>query len=290
MNKSNVSLYTPIEKAKRSSIYTTVYLFLTLLVVISLIPFAMVMINATRSGMEIQASGFSLIPGTAFEQNWIVLNQFVNILRGFRNSLFVSVSVTLLAGYFSALTAYGFYVYRFRLNGFLFGFIVVFMMVPTQLSFLGFYEFMSQLGLIDSYIPLIVPAIASIGTVFFLKQFTSAVLSKELIESARIDGAKEIYIFHKIGIPMMMPGIATMSIFTFIGSWNNYLGARIILNSPDKFTLPLQLANLRGSTVWFTNLGALYVGLMISIVPIVLIFVFFSRYIVDSISAGAVKG
>lgn len=290
MNKSNVSLYTPIEKAKRSSIYTTVYLFLTLLVVISLIPFAMVMINATRSGMEIQASGFSLIPGTAFEQNWIVLNQFVDILRGFRNSLFVSVSVTLLAGYFSALTAYGFYVYRFRLNGFLFGFIVVFMMVPTQLSFLGFYEFMSRLGLIDSYIPLIVPAIASIGTVFFLKQFTSGVLSKELIESARIDGAKEIYIFHKIGIPMMMPGIATMSIFTFIGSWNNYLGARIILNSPDKFTLPLQLANLRGSTVWFTNLGALYVGLMISIVPIVLIFVFFSRYIVDSISAGAVKG
>ena len=290
MNNLTVSKYTKRERLIRTSVFTLVYSFLTLLVLVSLIPFLMVMVNATRTGASIQANGFSLIPGTAFIENWETLNLFANILLGFRNSLMVSVSVTVLAGYFSALTAYGFYVYRFKLNNFLFGFILIFMMVPTQLSFLGFYEFMSQLGLIDSFIPLIIPSIASIGTVFFLRQFTSGVLNKELIESARIDGANEFYIFHRIGLPIMMPGVATMSIFTFIGSWNNYLGARIILNSPSKFTLPLQLANLRGSTVWFTNMGALYVGLMISIVPIVIIFIAFSRYIVDSISAGAVKG
>ncbi len=278
------------ENIKQKTIYTFVYICLAILVAICLIPFFMVLMNATRTGVAIQKNGLSLIPGNNFKDNWEVLKQFTDISRGFLNSMIVSTSVTFLSGYFSALTAYGFYVYKFKGNNLLFGVIVIFMMVPAQLAFLGFYEWMSKLGMVDTFLPLILPSIASIGTVFFLRQYASGTVGKEIIESARMDGAGETYIFHRIGIPLMMPGIATMSIFTFIGSWNNYLGARIILNSPDLFTLPLQLANLKGTKVWFENQGPLYMGLFVSIFPIVIIFIVFSKYLVESIAAGAVKG
>lgn len=288
--KRNTKAMSKKEKAKQALVYSSIYIALGILVLICLIPFVMVMMNATRSGTSIQKNGLSLLPGGSFVDNWNTLKDFTNITRGFFNSMFVSTSATLLSGYFSALTAYGFYVYKFKLNKSLFAFIVIFMMVPTQLAFLGFYEFMSKINLVDTFVPLIVPLMANVGTVFFLRQYAAGTVNKEIVESARIDGANEIYTFHKIGIPLMMPGIATMSIFTFIASWNNYLGARIILNSPKLFTLPLQLANLKGSKVWFENQGPLYVGLFVSIFPIVIIFVIFSKYLVDSIAAGAVKG
>lgn len=278
------------EKVKQSIIYSVFYVMLVVMVIACVIPFIMVMMNATRTGMEIQGSTFSLTPGGSLKENYDLLLVFANVPRGFVNSLWVSLWVTLLSGYFSALTAYGFYLYKFKGNKTLFGIIIIFMMVPTQLAFIGFYQFMVRISLVDTFYPLILPAIASIGTVFFLRQYASATVHKEIVESARIDGSSELYTFHRIGIPLMMPGIATMSIFTFIGSWNNYLGARIILNSPDKFTLPLQIAQLRGSNVWFENQGALYVGLAFSVFPIMIVFIIFSRYLVDSIAAGAVKG
>lgn len=280
----------PGERAKQIAIYTTFYIILGIIVVICLVPFIMVMMNATRTGAGIINNGFSLKPGSNFMVNWEKLKTFADIRVGLFNSLKVSLLTTLLAGYFSALTAYGFYVYKFKMNKTLFGFIIVFMMVPTQLAFIGYQQFMTRIGLINTHYPLILPGIASIGTVFFLRQFASGVINKEIVESARIDGAGELYTFHRIGIPLMMPGIATMSIFTFIGSWNNYLGARIMLYSPDKFTLPLQLANLKGSNVWFLEQGALFMGLFVSVFPIVIIFIVFSRWLVESIAAGAVKG
>ncbi|ERJ11885.1 carbohydrate ABC transporter permease [Haloplasma contractile] len=277
-------------KAKKTIVYFLIYFFLGLLALITITPFIMILINSTRSGTAIR-SGFTLIPGNQFMENWNVLMDTANILRGFLNSLFISLSVTILSGYFSALTAYGFYVYKFRGRNFLFIMIIVMMMVPQQLAFLGFYELMSGYGLIDTYYPLIIPAIASTFTVFFLRSYAAGTVHKELIEASRIDGAREFSIFHRLGLPLMMPGIATMSIFTFIGAWNNYLGALIILNSPEKKTLPLMIAELRTSQdIWIKNQGALYVGLAVSIVPIVIAFMFFSRYIIDSIASGAVKG
>ncbi|MCF7925066.1 MAG: carbohydrate ABC transporter permease [Candidatus Izimaplasma sp.] len=278
------------EFTKRVVVYMSLYFGLIVLVAVSMVPFVMVLMNATRSGQAIQENGLSLSPGGYFVENWETLKLFTNITSGFFNSLFISTSVTVLSAYFSALTAFGFYIYKFKANKYLFAFIVIFMMVPVQLAFLGFYEFMSVIGLVDTRAALIIPAVANVGTVFFLRQYAAGTINKEVIESARMDGANEIYIFHRIGFPLMMPGIATMSIFTFIASWNNYLGARVILNSPEKFTLPLQLANLKGSQVWYENQGPLYMGLFISIFPIVITFIIFSRYLVDSIAAGAVKG
>lgn len=267
---------------------TIIYICLILLAAACLLPFLLMMINATRSGVEI-TTGFTFIPSTHLKENWEQLFDYMNLFRGMGNSLLIAIPATILTGYFSAITAYSMAVYKFKGNKIIFGVIVVFMMIPAQLSLIGFYNLCMTLKLIDSYIPLIVPAIAAPGTVFFLRQYVQATLSPALLEAARIDGAKEIGIFHKIVLPIMMPGIATMSIGAFIGNWNNYLVPLILLNTPSKMTLPVMISTLRAATNLQANQGAIYLGVAISVLPILIAFCFFSKYIISSISAGGVK-
>lgn len=278
------------ERIKTVTVYTIGYILLGILVIISVVPFWIVLINATRDGMDISTQGLTMIPGSNLAANYKILTDNVNIVLGFMNSVKIAVLVTLLASYFSALTAYGFYMYKFKGNGVLFAIIVIFMMVPNQLAFLGFVKWITTLGLMDTHAALIIPSIASIGTVFFLRQFISATVNKEIIESARIDGAGELLIFHKIGLPLMAPGVATMAIFTFIGSWNNFLLPRVIISSKELETLPVVISSLKALKIWYQNQGAIYLGFAISIVPIVIVFMFASKYLIESIGAGAVKG
>ena len=195
------------------------YIVLILLAVICMVPFLLMLVNATRSGREIMTS-FTLIPGSSLKENWNAVFGFFNLFLGLWNSFKVAVPATILTSYFSALTAYALAVYKFKGKNVIFYVIVIFMMIPGQLSLIGFYNLISKLKLIDSYLPLIIPAIAAPGTVFFLKQYLESVLPMALLEAARIDGAKEISIFHKIVFPIMVPGVATMAIGGFIGNWN----------------------------------------------------------------------
>ncbi len=264
------------------------YVLLIVLAVICIIPFLLTLVNATRSGNEIVTS-FTLIPSTYLKENWETVFEFFNLFKGMWNSIKVGVPATLLTAYFSAMTAYGLAMYKFRGNKALFMGIVIFMMIPGQLSLIGFYNLCTKLHLVNSYLPLIIPAIAAPGTVFFLRQYILSVLPPSLIEAARIDGASEIYSFHRIVLPIMSPGIATMSIMAFIGNWNNYLLPMIILNKNEKFTLPVMMATLKASTDIQRNQGAIYLAVAISIIPILLVFCFCSKYIISSISAGSVK-
>lgn len=265
-----------------------IYLCLIILAISCLLPFLLMMINATRSGIEI-TTGFTFIPGNSLADNWTALFDKMNLFLGFGNSLIVAVPATILSGYFSAITAYALAIYKFKGNSALFTTIIVFMMIPGQLSLIGFYNLCSQLHLIDSYIPLIVPAVASTGTVFFLRQYVLGVLSPALLEAARIDGAGELHIFHRIVLPIMMPGIATMSIGAFIGNWNNYLVPLLLITSPSKRTLPLMISTLNASIDLQANQGTIYLAVAISVIPIIIAFCFFSKYIISSISAGGVK-
>lgn len=271
-------------KVKRQILYIS----LIILSVVCLFPFLLMMINATRSGREIVTS-FTLIPGTSLKDNWGTMTGYFNIFRGLGNSLIVAVSCTVLTAYFSAITAYALAVYRFKGRKILFTVILIFMMIPGQLALLGFYDLVNALRLIDSYAPLIIPAIASPGTVFFLRQYTLATLPKGLLEAARIDGASELHIFHRIVLPIMAPGIATMSIGSFIGAWNNYLMPLILLFSPKKFTLPVMMASMRASQDITANQGAIYLTVAISVLPIMITFAFCSKYIISGISAGGMK-
>ena len=271
-------------KVKKSIIYIA----LIILSIVCLCPFLIMLVNSTRSSQEI-ISSFSLVPGSSLQSNWKIMSDYFNIFKGLGNSLFIAVCVTVLSGYFSALTAYGLAVYNFKGRNALFTTILVLMMVPAQLGLLGFYDLVDGLGLMDSYIPLIIPAIASPFIVFFLRQYLVSVLPMSIIEAARMDGASEIATFHKIGLPIMMPGIATMSIGTFIGSWNNYLMPLVLLISPDKFTLPVMMGSLSASKDITANMGATYVSVAVSVLPVMIAFCFFSKYIISSISAGGVK-
>lgn len=264
------------------------YTVIILLSLVCLLPFLLMIVNATRSGNDIMTS-FTLIPGKSLGSNWEIVRSNLDIPRGFANSVFIAVTSTALTAYFSALTAYGFAFYKFKGNKTIFTGLLIFMMIPAQLGMLGFYDLMVKIGLIDSYIPLIIPSMAAPATVFFLRQYILSVMPKSLLEAPRIDGAGELYIFHRIGLPMMMPGIATMCIGSFIGSWNNYLMPLIILNSPKKWTLPVMVASLGSVKDIASNIGATYVTVAISVVPILIAFCFFSKYIIGSIAAGSVK-
>lgn len=264
------------------------YLGLILLALTCLLPFVLMTVNSTRSGLEIMTS-FSFIPGSSIAENWKTVSEYFNLFRGFLNSLMVAIPATVLTAYFSAITAYALAIYHFKGSKTLLLIIVVFMMIPGQLSLLGFYNLIAKLKLVNSYIPLIIPAIAAPGTVFFLRQYLLSVLSKTILEAARIDGASEVHIFHRIVFPIMLPGVATMSIGAFIGNWNSYLVPLILINSPDKFTLPVMIASLNSSQDITSNQGAIYLAVAISVIPILVVFSFCSKYIISSISAGAVK-
>ncbi len=265
-----------------------VYIFLFVLLVITLVPIWIVLVNATRSTVEIQ-QGLGFFPSTHLLENYnILIGRGLNLWRGFGNSLFLSFAVTIVNVYFSLLTAYGLVVYDFPGKKAFYNFILILVMIPMQLSIIGFYQYMSKLGLTDSYIPLIVPSIASAGAVFFGKQYLESVVITDLIDAARIDGASELNIFHQIMMPIAAPGAFTMGIFAFIGSWNNFFTPFILISSIEKYTLPMLVQTLRGD-VYRTEYGSIYLGLAITIAPIIIIYALFSRYIVSGIAMGSVK-
>ncbi len=265
-----------------------VYTFLTVLLVITLAPIWTLIVNATRSTVEIQ-QGLGFFPSTHLLENYGILEgRGLNLPRGFINSMFLAVATTVVSVYFSLLTAYGLVVYDFPGKQVFYNFILILVMLPLQLSIIGFYQYMSKLGLTDSYAALILPSIASAGSVFFGKQYLESVVIQDLIDAARIDGASELGIFHLVMLPIAAPGAFTMGIFAFIASWNNFFTPFILISSIEKYTLPMLVQTLRGD-VYRTEYGSIYLGLAITIVPIILMYALFSRYIVSGIAMGSVK-
>jgi ABC-type glycerol-3-phosphate transport system permease component len=265
-----------------------VYAVLIILLVVTIVPIWLLIVNATRSTAEIQ-QGISILPSTHLLDNYdILLGRGLNMVRGFSNSLYVAVASTIITVYFSLLTAYGIVVYNFKGKQFFSNFIVLLVLIPMQLSIIGFYQYMSRLGLTDNYASLILPLIANAGAVFFGKQYLESMIIHELIDAARIDGASELGIFHRVMMPIAAPGAATMGIFAFVASWNNFFNAFILISSIEKYTLPMLVRTLSGD-VYRTEYGAIYLGLAITIVPIIIIYAIFSRYIVSGIAMGAVK-
>jgi len=231
----------------------------------------------------------TLLPSTYFQSNLNILTgkQF-DILVGFKNSAIIAFGATILSVYFSALTAYGLSVYNFKGSKFLYSFILAIIMIPGQVTATGFYMFMYRLNLINSYVPLIIPAIAAPGTVFFLKQYLSANLQLSLVEASRIDGAGEFLTFNKIVMPLMMPAMATMGIMAVIGSWNNYLTPLMLLSNPTMKTLPMMVKELRGD-IYRTEYGSIYVGLSLTALPLMVVYFALSKYIIAGVAVGGVK-
>jgi len=267
-----------------------VYIFMIILGLLAVVPIYLLLINATRSTEQIN-EGISLLPGSVGQvmYNWKALtNRGFQIQQGFFNSLYLAFFMTIFAVYFSAMTAYGLHVYRFRGRSFLWGLILLIMMLPASLSFIGFYQFVARLKLLNSYIPLIIPTIASAGTVLFLRQYLASILSLELVDAARIDGAGEFRTFNTIVLPIVTPALAAQSIFSFVGSWNSFITPFVLISTTKKYTLPMLVQMLRGD-IYRTEYGGIYLGIAVSIVPILFFYSFMSRFIISGITMGGVK-
>jgi len=163
------------------------------------------------------------------------------------------------------------------------------MMVPAQILAIGYFTMVWRLDLVNNFLPLILPAMASPIVVFFMRQYLLATFQIDIVNSARIDGAREFRIFNQIVLPMMKPAIATQAIFIFVASWNALFLPRILLTDRDMFTMPLMVSLLQGN-IYDTEFGVVYLGLTLSILPIFLVYFLLARYIIAGIQLGAVKG
>ena len=263
-------------------------LFCFLVAIMAFYPFFVMVISASHDNFNIM-SKINVLPGTKLVENYQRLTRNINIFSGIKNSLFLSVCVTLVETYFAVMAAYAFSKFQFRFRNFLFGVVLVFMMLPGQIGIIGFYKEVQAMHLMNSYLPLIVPSIANCFAVFFYKQYMDTSLPSELIEAAIIDGCREIDIFHRLVIPIMRPAMVTQAVLTFIGTWNSYLNPLILLNDKSKFTLTLLIATVRDAT--HADYGAQYLGMVISVIPTIVIYCFGSKTIMEKITVGAaVKG
>ncbi len=266
------------------------YIVLIFFSLLCLIWFYILLINSTRSHSEMTL-GFTLLPSTHLLDNWnSLINGTIPIAKGFANSLIVSVSTAVLCSYFSAMTAYAINTYRFKGRSAMAAFILAVMMIPGQVTALGFLQLINKIGLDDSIIPLIIPAIASPVTYFYLKQYMESNLPMSLVEAARIDGSGEFRTFNTIILPLIKPAISVQMIFSFVGSWNNYFTPALILHTDSKKTLPVMIAQLRGADWLRFDMGQIYIMIAASIFPVIVVYLVLSKYIVGGVSAGAVKG
>lgn len=285
-NKKEASMSASIFMSKLFRNFVCIFLCF-----LSIIPFWMMIANATRTSVDIQAS-FSLIPSHYLMENYEKLmyqaNENVPLYRYMINSCIIAVFSTVVTVYFSTLTAYGVTVYKFKGSNIVWGFIMAIMMIPAQVSSIGFYKMVYNWGLSNSYLPLIIPAIAAPATVFFMRQFMIASLPLEIIDAARIDGSKEFYTFNTIAMPLLKPAVATQCIFAFIGSWNNFYTPSMILSKQDTYTLPMFIQLLRGER-FRSDYGIIYVGLVITVIPIFIVYAILSKYIIAGVALGGVK-
>ncbi len=267
------------------------YFVLILLCLICLFPFVILLINSSRLNSEIQ-KGFTLIPGQYFIRNGknLLSDKNIPIIMGIRNSIFISSCSAILSVYISSMTAFGIYMYNFKLKKFAFSFIMLVMMVPAQVSALGFLKLITRLGFMDTFYPLIIPAAAAPIVVFFMIQYMQSVLPFEIVEAARVDGSNEFFTFNRIVIPILNPAIALQMIFSFVGSWNNYFMPALVINSKNKKTIPILIAQLRGADYMKFDYGKVYMLIFVAIIPLVIVYLFLSRFIIQGVTLGSVKG
>ena len=252
--------------------------------------FYILIINATHSHAELQ-KGFSALPGGSLFDN---LSKVANdgsfpMFHGILNSLIISGLTAAICTYFSALTAYGLYVYDFKLKKVAFAFILAILVMPTQVTSMGFLRLITNMGMYDSWLPLIIPSVASPAVFYFMYSYLESSLPISLVEAARIDGSNEFRTFNTIVLPIMKPAIAVQAIFTFVGSWTNYFIPALVIQTKSKMTVPILIATLRGADYMNFDMGKIYTMILVAIVPIIIVYLFLSKYIIAGVTLGGVK-
>ena len=266
------------------------YILCIFLACLSLFPFIIMVVNATRDTPSIQSSPISFLFGSNLKRNFEILTSkdMFSPWTGLKNSLIISVAATVLTVYFSTLTAYALVAYEWKLKGPFFAAILAVMMIPATVTSIGFYQFMYRIKWTNNLLPLILPAIAAPGTVFFMRQFMIPALPMEIVQSARVDGASEFRTFNQIVLPIMKPAMATQAIFAFVASWNNLFIPQILLTKNEVYTMPIMVSLLNGD-IYKVEYGAIYLGILLTVLPIFVIYFSLSKYIIAGVALGGVK-
>lgn len=277
------------------------FIVCVLITIICILPLYIILINSTRASEDIIKSGIALVPGTNFVENFKnmsdpsyangVYYRIFNLWVGYRNSLIIAGSTTILTVFFSAMTAYGLTVYDFKGKKFATTFVLLVMMVPTQVVSTGFLEFMASLNLLNNYLPLILPSIAAPATVFFMLQYMKSSFPLDIVEAARIDGCSEFRTFMQISLPIFKPAFAVQAIFAFVANWNNFYNPSMLLVNGEQSlkTMPMMVGGVMGIST-STDYGVQNLAVILSILPIVVVYLALSKFIVKGVALGAVKG
>lgn len=227
------------------------------------------------------------LPRPATLEQYQTLFARMNFARATLNSALVAVSVTLLGLLINSMAGYAFAKYQFPGRQKLFGLLLASMMIPGQVAMLPLFMMFNKLGLLNNYLGLIIPGMASMFGIFLLKQFMTSI-PDALLDSARMDGASEWRIFWRIVLPLTKPALATLGIFTFMGAWNDFLWPLIVMTREQMYTLPVALANLTGEE-HRTQYELLMAGSVVVILPIAIAFLALQRFYMSGITAGSLK-
>ena len=270
------------KRRKRQVLMVVIMLFFTL---IAVAPFYFMINMGTYQSNELY-KGIKLLPGNYLVENFKSLLA-INFFKYYRNSIFVSVSCSVLTVLVCALCGFGLAKYKFAGNKMMTNIVMLTMMVPTQLSLVGFVIEMKNIGWLNTHLPLIIPAAASAFGVFWIRQFTQDSIPDSVIESARLDGCGEAMVFFRIALPFMRPACMTLALLSFLWSWNSFMMPTTVLTDEKLYTIPLGIRQL--ATQFRTDLGAQILGLTVATIPVLILFGVFSKQLISGLASAAVK-
>lgn len=263
-----------------------VHFLLAIAAAATLMPFFWMISTSFKNGGGLFTYPPTWIPRAPTLQWYAQLVREVNFLVHFRNSVFVSVAITVLSLFVNSMAGYAFAKHRFRHRDKIFSFLLATMMVPGQLTMIPVFLLLKKMGFLNSFLGLIVPVCANVFGIFLIRQFMMSI-PNDLIESARIDGCSEFRIYWSVVLPLCKPVLATLSIFTFIGSWNDFLWPLIVMVREDGYTLPVALANLNGQHP--TDFGLLMAAATVVVLPVLVVFLAAQKYVIRGIATTGLK-
>lgn len=256
-------------------------------VLISILPFYWMIVMATRNTNEVLTYPPNLTLGTQLWTHIQMVFESTEFISSFGNTVFVSVLRVILVLFFDTLAGFAFAKFRFRGKQILFTIMMATMMIPGQLTLVPSYSIMDKLGWINSYKALVIPGMANAFGIFWIRQYTEDAIPDSLIESAYLDGASNFRVYFSIGLPIIRPAMAFLGIYTFMGTWNDYMWPLIVLNDQSKYTLMLELAQLKGLHV--VDYSLVMTGTLLATLPLILVFLLGSKQLIAGLTAGAVK-
>ncbi|MCM3790595.1 carbohydrate ABC transporter permease [Domibacillus sp. 8LH] len=263
---------------------------IAIIAILAVFPLFSLLISSLRPSSDLMRSGITLsIPFEKLNLNnyTYIFSEAGNYWDWYINSLIISAFTIVLCLFFSSMVGYALAVYEFKGNRFIFILVLLILMIPFEILMLPLYQFMIKIQMVDTYLAVILPMIVAPVAVFFFRQYASG-LPKDLMESARMDGCTEYGIFFRIMAPLMLPSFAAMAILQGLSSWNNFLWPLVVLRSNSMFTLPVGLATLL--TPYGNNYDVLIAGSVMTVLPVIILFLFFQRFFIEGLTVGGVKG